>query len=314
MKLLKQEIFKIIVDEFNKRDPKELSIYDEVLKEKLAKSPKTIQRYFEEFQAKYNSIVEVAKRKQKTYKLINPVDIMLESFDHYENIGWLFQMIQENDPIAFKDLEIYTKKDKHLYQFQTTPFEDIDDLESKQSFKRLKNIIQARDYAKLTFMYDNNTYDNLKCLKLVFMDNNWYIAYVDEEDKLKFGRISFIQRVDFATKCGHFQPSSVSKHIHFLEHSIQNSMTLYDVSKKTATIKANPNIAKYFKKDMKKFLSTQKFIKEQDDGSIIFELTYTQPLEILPFVQKWLPDLVILEPQELKDSYTKKLKQALENL
>ena len=314
MKLLKQEIFKIIVDEFNKRDPKELSIYDEVLKEKLAKSPKTIQRYFEEFQAKYNSIVEVAKRKQKTYKLINPVDIMLESFDHYENIGWLFQMIQENDPIAFKDLEIYTKKDKHLYQFQTTPFEDIDDLESKQSFKRLKNIIQARDYAKLTFMYDNNTYDNLKCLKLVFMDNNWYIAYVDEEDKLKFGRISFIQRVDFATKSGHFQPSSVSKHIHFLEHSIQNSMTLYDVSKKTATIKANPNIARYFKKYMKKFLSTQKFIKEQDDGSIIFELTYTQPLEILPFVQKWLPDLVILEPQELKDSYTKKLKQALENL
>jgi len=314
MKLLKQEIFKIIVDEFNKRDPKELSIYDEVLKEKLAKSPKTIQRYFEEFQAKYNSIVEVAKRKQKTYKLINPVDIMLESFDHYENIGWLFQMIQENDPIAFKDLEIYTKKDKHLYQFQTTPFEDIDDLESKQSFKRLKNIIQARDYAKLTFMYDNNTYDNLKCLKLVFMDNNWYIAYVDEEDKLKFGRISFIQRVDFATKSGHFQPSSVSKHIHFLEHSIQNSMTLYDVSKKTATIKANPNIARYFKKYMKKFLSTQKFIKEQDDGSIIFELTYTQPLEILPFVQKWLPDLVILEPQELKDEFRKKLKQALENL
>jgi len=315
MKLSKTEIFKIIVDEFNKREPKELDAYDATLKEKLGdKSPKTIQRYFEEFQLEYNSIVEVEKRRRKTYKLINPVDIMLESFDHYEEIGWLFQMVQENNPSAFKELEHYTKKDKHLYQFQTTPFEDISDIESKQSFKRLKNIIEAREYAKLTFMYEDKSYDNLKCLKLVFIDNNWYVAYVDAEEILRFGRISFIKRVDYGSNIGQFQPSSVAKQLFFLEHKIQNSMTKYDAKEKIATIKATPFIAKYFQEDMKKFLSTQNFVREEKDGSVIFEVSYTQELEILPFVQKWLPDLVILEPQELKDIYKKKLKQAILSL
>jgi len=40
-------------------------------------------------------------------------------------------------------------------------------------------------------------------------------------------------------------------------------------------------------------------------------LSYTQELEILPFIQKWLPDLVILEPKGLREAYVKKLKKAL---
>ena len=145
------------------------------------------------------------------------------------------------------------------------------------------------------------------------MDNNWYVAFVDSDDKLRFGRISFIERVDFGSKTGHFQPSSVAKHHHFLEHNVQNSMTLYGVEKKTAVIKALPCIAKYFKADMKKFLSTQKFIRELEDGCIIFEVTYTQELEVLPFVQKWLSDLIVLEPKELKEAYAKKLHNAIKN-
>ena len=62
---------------------------------------------------------------------------------------------------------------------------------------------------------------------------------------------------------------------------------------------------------MKKFLSTQTYKRRSDDGSIIFTLEYTQPLEILPFIQKWLPDLVILEPRELRDEYLKKLDRAV---
>ena len=64
---------------------------------------------------------------------------------------------------------------------------------------------------------------------------------------------------------------------------------------------------------MKKFLKTQKFIKKEDDGSIVFSVEYTQELEILPFVQKWLPDMVILEPKELKETYVKKLQDGLKN-
>ena len=51
---------------------------------------------------------------------------------------------------------------------------------------------------------------------------------------------------------------------------------------------------------MKKFLQSQKFIEELEDGSVIFSLEYTQPLEILPFIQQWMPYMII-ENGEIKD-------------
>ena len=96
--------------------------------------------------------------------------------------------------------------------------------------------------------------------------------------------------------------------------NLQNAMTLYRVEPKIATLKASKFIARYFEDGMKKFLSTQKFKEKLEDGSIIFTIKYTQPMEILPLIQKWMPDLTIIEPQELKDEYIKKLNQAIKNL
>ena len=93
------------------------------------------------------------------------------------------------------------------------------------------------------------------------MENNWYIAYVNSKDKLLFGRVSFIERVDYASNVGKFQPSSVSNQLEFLKN-IQNSMTLYGKEKKIAKIKALPYIAKYFDEGMKLRLSSQKFVEK----------------------------------------------------
>jgi predicted DNA-binding transcriptional regulator YafY len=65
---------------------------------------------------------------------------------------------------------------------------------------------------------------------------------------------------------------------------------------------------------MKKFLSSQQFVKKEEDGSVIFTLEYTQSLEVLPFIQRWLPDLIIVEPKELKDEYVTKLNMSIANL
>jgi len=62
------------------------------------------------------------------------------------------------------------------------------------------------------------------------------------------------------------------------------------------------------------FLSSQKFIEKQDDDSIIFTVDYTQNLEILPFIQSWMPNITIVEPQELKEAYLKKLQEAVNNI
>jgi len=88
-------------------------------------------------------------------------------------------------------------------------------------------------------------------------------------------------------------------------------MTLFDEKKKKAILRASPKIAKYFDKSMKTFNSSQKFIQKNDDGSIDFSLEYTQPLEILPFIKKWLPDLKIVAPDELNEVLIADLKSYL---
>ena len=144
------------------------------------------------------------------------------------------------------------------------------------------------------------------------MEGNWYLAYVDNEDKVRFGRISFMEDVSYASKAESFQPSTVAKQMNFLSN-IQNAMTLYNKPKKTARLKARGIAAKYFYEGMKPFLSSQKFEKILDDGSVIFTLEYTQPMEIMPFIQGWLPNIVILEPQELKEQYIKRLNYTINN-
>ncbi|HIP13585.1 MAG TPA: WYL domain-containing protein, partial [Arcobacter sp.] len=136
--------------------------------------------------------------------------------------------------------------------------------------------------------------------KLIFMERNWYLAYVDETQKCKFGRISFMDKIEYATKKEVFHLSSVTLHLKFLQN-IQNSMTLYSSIPKTARLKAVGNAVKYFNKDMKPFFRTQKFEKTLDNGDILFTVEYTQELEILPFIQKWIPNIIVLEPISLKN-------------
>jgi hypothetical protein len=303
-----------VLETFEKKLDHTLTSYDEELQSEIGISQKQLDRILEELTNSFDSIVVEKVGKRKAYKMLKPIDIFVEAFSTTNEIGWFFNMAHDADPEIFKELAQYTNPQKHLYKFFNTPFEDMATLEGKISFKRLKNAVELHEYRDIKF-YDNNTiYKNLKCIKLLFMDNNWYIAYVDEADTLKFGRISFIEEVSYSKGKNTFQPHSVEKHLEFIESSLQNSMTLYGVKIKTATIQAKPKIAKYFKEGMKKFLSTQTFKKELEDGSVLFTLNYTQELEVLPFIQKWLPDLIILEPQELKEHYTRKLQQSLNNL
>jgi len=65
-------------------------------------------------------------------------------------------------------------------------------------------------------------------------------------------------------------------------------------------------------KDGKKYLKSQNVLNEDDDGSVRFSIKYTHSLEVLPLIQKWMPDLLILEPKELRDEYIEKLQLSLD--
>ena len=303
--------YKIIIEEFEKRQDKCLTGYDEILRNKLGLSPKQIDRLIKELSFEFDNIVEVENTRKKTYKLIKPIDLFVEAFDKSEEIGWLFNMANDADPDIFKELENYTNENKSIYKFQNTPFEDVKTLEQKKIFQMLKRAVKNREYIKIKYQSIEKEFDNLKCLKLIFIDNNWYVSIVDNDNKLRLVRISFIENITYASKSESYQLVSVKNELDFIDNRLQNSMSLYNTDVKTAELKALPSISRYFENDMKKFFATQQFKEKLEDGSIKFTIDYTQPMEILPFIQRWMPDIVILEPQELKVFYTKKLKDAI---
>lgn len=311
------EKYIFILKEFEKRQDKELDPYDGKLKEELGLDARQLKRLLNEICDTVDSITKIQKGSKNVFKQITPLDIFTEVFKNSHEMGWLFHMAQEADPEIFKKLESYTNTNNHIYKFRNTPFEDVATLESKEVFTKLRLAVEAREYRDISFFEGRDkgkTYEDVKCLKLVLVDNNWYVAfaYFDQEknEKISFGRISFIKSVEYTKTTNAYQPYSVQKYMEFLD-TIQNSMTLYGATKKTATIRATPNVAHYFVEGMKPFLLSQKFDRQEEDGSILFTLEYTQPLEILPFIQRWLPDLEVLEPQELRDAYKQKLQDAL---
>jgi predicted DNA-binding transcriptional regulator YafY len=293
---------------------KEISHDDVYLLEEFGCSSKTLERYLKEIEALYDHIITIKQSRKKVWKLVSVSDIFEEFIKNSEDISQLFLMAQDFDPEILKELEKGTLSkiatSGEVFLFKNSIMETIQDEKAKEIFKKLKNAIAKHEYRNIIYTYNNTTeHKNMKCIKLLFMDNNWYVALVDEEKKLLFRRLSFIDDVNYSSK-NTFQKREIDPYLNFLKKA-QNAMSLYGVKPKRATIKATSNIAIYFEKDMKKFLPSQTFKEKEKDGSIIFTLNYTQDLEVLPFIQKWLPDLIIIEPLELKEAYVKKLQLTL---
>jgi len=305
--------YNIILEEFSLSPTKTLTAYDEALSNRLPQGPRQLKRLLADLEAEFAAIIKLEGRKKDTWKLIKPIDLFVKTFQYTDNLVWFFHMADDAGPEIVKSQEAYTNKSKDIYKFINTPFEDIEELKSNGILKKLETAVKLGEYRKIKFA-GIEAIDNLKCLKLLFIDNNWYIATSGEDEIVRLSRVSFIEDVSYATNINKFQKSSVKKQMEFIDKHIQNSFTRYDLPVKTAKIKAMSEKARYFDKGMKKFLLSQKFIEKLDDGSIIFILEYTQSLEILPFIQKWLPYLVILEPKELKEEYKNNLNLILLNL
>jgi predicted DNA-binding transcriptional regulator YafY len=301
-------------------DVKKIDLYESEIYYKTnlaenASNRRKLDRYLSDLEMNYDHIITIKKGHRKVWKLVSVSDIFEEFIKNSEDLSQLFLMAQDFDPEILKELEKGTfskvaKNDENVFLFKNSIMEELQNDEVKQIFKNLKSAIKNHEYRDIVYQYDKEKiYENEKCLKLIFMNHNWYLAVIDSENILRFRRVSFISKIKYSKK-NTFQIKDLEPYFAFLKN-IQNAMTLYGVENKVATIKATPFVAKYFDKGMKKYLSSQTFLRKEEDGSVIFTLEYTQSLEILPLIQRWLPDLVILEPKELRDEYKKKLETAL---
>ena len=289
--------------------------------ESLGFNVRTLRRYLDEIKENYPHIVKLSSKNSDCYKMESTSEIFHAFLSNSEEISWLLQLIYESDKNLLnelaqesrKRLDKISKSERDIFLFQGLPFDELADKRKKDIFNMLKLAIKKREYRDIHYHYNcSKILKNAQCIKMLFMESNWYIAIASVEKGFLLLRIAFITHVEYSKK-ETYQESQLSKYSSYLRN-IQNPMTKFGVEKKTAHLLASTEIAKYFKPHMKKFLNSQKFIKEKENGAIEFTLEYTHALEILPLIKRWLPDIEILSPSSLQEKMIEDLNSYLSKI
>ena len=323
----------LIIFEILKKLVKKQEIYpsDTELLDEFGIQERTLRRYIEEIKILFpnsfiieNKLVKNAKRpmgvlrvSDKNKDIVIVLEYLLKNSD---NLGWLITLLNENDPSLLEDLEKHEKEvyrqlkeDSDIFLFKTNPLENLEDEPSKRYLSELRNAVANREYRDIKYKYIDEV-ENLidsKCLKIVFTDGNWYLAIEDNEENFRLLRVAFIVSLSKSSK--NYQSKILDKYkTHF--NKIQNAMSLPSEPFQRAVLKASPKVSIYFHKGMKSFFPSQKLNETMSDGSVIFSIDFTQDMEILPFIKRWLPDIEILEPKSLRDKFKDELKAALDLL
>lgn len=245
-------------------------------------------------------------------------DVLRFFLENDNDLTWVIQLLQEQDPTLLDDyseegkeeLEKAMKREEDIFLFNSRPFELMETSDQKRIFSHLKRAVHNHEYCTIDYHYKKDEhYVDVKCLKLIFAQNNWYLSGETAEGKFRWFRLSFIQNVGYSKK-SNFQKSTLDKYAAFFQR-FESAMSLPDVEPQTAMLLAGSDIALYFDEGMKPFFKSQEFIEKKEDGSVIFAIDYTQALEILPFVKQWSPGLKILEPESLKEQYIQELEASI---
>ena len=287
-------------------DRKTIQSNDTKLADELGCSLKTLSRYLNDISTLYTDIITIKKKgRPATYELVDISYVFEKIITTRDDLYWFFDLIERWDSDIFKDMDYkVSHKEKDIISIKNSPFEELESQKQKDMFASLKSAIMAKSYIDIHYIYNEpRVHKQAIPLKLIFMERNWYVAIVDAETGFRFLRVFFIEKITNQSKktyMNDIDKKELSEYGEFLK-VFQNPMTLYGKPIQTATLKASPKIAKYFQAHMKRYFVSEKFIEESSDGSVIFTVEYSQPLEILPFIKRWLPDLKIISPQSLED-------------
>ena len=297
---------------------KKIKANDKEIAKELGYSTKTLGRHLNDISTLYSSIISVKEGKNKVYELVEVSYIFEKIMTNTDDLYWFFDLIERWDSNIFKDIEYeISKKEKDVYLYKNSPFEELQTDKQKDVFRSLKSAIINREYRDIDYVYDvPRTHKQAIPLKLIFMEQNWYVAIIDRDEGFRFLRIFFIRDVRNSAKrsCENdITKTELKEYNHFLKN-FQNPMTKISKPKQIARILASPKVAKYFDKNMKQHLKSEKFIRKNSDGSVEFTLEYTQSIEILPLIKRWLPDLKIVSPIELEEELRRDLKSYLKKI
>jgi predicted DNA-binding transcriptional regulator YafY len=305
------KLMEILVEE------KEIKANDKEIAKRLGYTTRTLSRHLQDLATMDSNVIKVKKGKNSVYELFDTSYVFEKVMKNTNDFSWFFDLVDRWDDAIFKDMNYeISKKERDVFLYKNSPFEELQSQEQKDIFRTLKEAIIEKKYLDIGYIYDKpRTHKKAIPLKLIFMEQNWYLAIIDQDEGFRFLRLFFVTKLGKSSKNSYIHDISKKelKACHHFLNNFQNPMSRYNNPIQTAHILTSPRVAKYFKPHMKQHFLSEKFIKKHSDGSIEFSVEYSQPIEILPFIKKWLPDLKILSPQSLVDELRDDLEAFLLN-
>lgn len=292
------------------------SLKNEILWEN--KSEKTIRRDLNVIKLVFPESFELIRGEKGCYKAITKK--MFNQFLDERNLSLLiqtFSISQRSD--LFKSLDISKsdkliiesklKESKKFYEFKTKPFE------SKKNdyaiMKKLESVIYHQKYISINYIVNNQVKQyEVKPYKIVFMNENFYLACEIDSDFFQFGlyRVSKIKEIIDTNRTFH-KNLEIEDFIKFMQTPFAYYRKGFRKYLIEIILEVDKSKAFFFK--AKKFLSSQEIIEEKKNGNLLISYQVTQELEIEELIKRWLPYVRVIEPLSLKEKIESELKEYL---
>ena len=258
-----------------------------------------IQELFGDFISK-EGVCYWAYQKVLLDDVLNASDLMTLA-----NIVTLFNLADRSALIT-KETQSLVKHALQVYDFRTRPFES---LPNREVLKKLEHAIKFHKSVKIRYRSEKAvTHANFHPYRILFLNENFYLVGENHSKKhFEFRRIALIEEVNYRSQT--FIPHS---DIDAFIRTIQTPWANFGASDKSVQLRISKKVKRFFM--LKKYIPSQSVIEEFDDGDILVEFRVTNYHEVEELIIRWLPDVEVVSPKNLKKMVRRSLKRKLEGL
>ncbi len=210
---------------------------------------------------------------------------------------------------------------RQAYQIVDNPYEKLKAQQHK-FLDKLEEAIVKREYISIAYALPNlslQTFHHAIPLKIIYLGSNWYLATLTTNNPLqnhsfRLLRINFISKIlKSSVEPLLFHNDNIAKieADNFLK-TIQSSFSTIKIVPYEVLIKIDASKSRYFQN--KKYLSSQRIIKELEEGSILVSYMISNDMEIIPIIQRWIPFIKVIKPLRIRDKIIKNIEQFMKGV
>jgi len=198
--------------------------------------------------------------------------------------------------------QLYEQETLKTINVQGHAYESFDQ-EQKQKFDAITQAIALLNVLQFDYTKSNQEKHayTVEPYRLINNKGIWYLAAKDR-DKLKSFAISRIEALQISNQHYKFDPNVGAE--------LDEEDSIWLGQKTTVILKVTGNAKQYFKR--RQLVPKQRLLSEAEDHLMV-STQIAHENQLLPIVRYWIPDVEIIEPQEMQDALGLQLNDYLQN-